>query len=145
MNYALIRHRIASHLPNNRPIRNAPTNQIHRQSRCFRNPRGVRGFKGSIEHIRLQRDVFYIADKTPRPESEPKLLRKRNDAVYFRTGPDQFFPLGDNSPASSDARYWNDPYVKRELLVGKAVFIYWPHTWNMPPFFPNFRRMKPIQ
>lgn len=70
---------------------------------------------------------------------------------------DQFFVLGDNSPASADGRLWNDrePYVERNLLIGKALFIYWPHAWptkyNIPirafgteirvPFWPNFRRM----
>jgi len=38
--------------------------------------------------------------------------------------------------------------VPRDLLIGKALFIYWPHSWNripyvnIPfPFFPNFGRM----
>jgi signal peptidase I len=56
---------------------------------------------------------------------------------------DQFFMLGDNSPKSRDSRAWGDEYfVRRELLIGKAFFIYWPHSWNVPvPFWPNFRRM----
>ena len=49
---------------------------------------------------------------------------------------DQFFALGDNSQQSKDSRLWSprpvwlDPtaefYVERELLIGKAVAIYWP-------------------
>ena len=68
---------------------------------------------------------------------------------------DQFFPLGDNSPYSLDARYWSvrgptEPeahhYVERDLLIGKALIIYWPHTWNSPiPFLPKFSRMGPIR
>ena len=56
---------------------------------------------------------------------------------------DQFFALGDNSPASSDARGWvGHHYVERENLVGKALFVYWPHSWWSPiPFLPNFKRM----
>ena len=63
---------------------------------------------------------------------------------------DQFFVLGDNSPASKDARLWDpkEQYVARELLTGKAVFIYWPHSLgkipgtSIPfPFFPNFKAM----
>jgi signal peptidase I len=52
---------------------------------------------------------------------------------------DQFFPLGDNSPQSKDARLWHEdgsfgtplvePSVERRLLTGKAFFIYWPHPW----------------
>jgi signal peptidase I len=60
---------------------------------------------------------------------------------------DQFFPLGDNSPASQDARSWGQPdYVARELLIGKALLIYWPHAWNRPVYFtPNFQRMGVIK
>jgi signal peptidase I len=49
---------------------------------------------------------------------------------------DQFFALGDNSQQSKDSRLWAprplwlDPtsefYVERELLIGKAMAIYWP-------------------
>jgi signal peptidase I len=32
--------------------------------------------------------------------------------------------------------------VHRDLLIGKALFIYWPHSWDWPvPLFPNFARM----
>ena len=80
---------------------------------------------------------------------------------------DQFFPMGDNSPESLDARCWagtkrqqqlprgvnqdawrwsDDSYVPRDLLVGKALVVFWPHSWNSPiPFLPNFKRMKLIR
>ncbi len=67
-------------------------------------------------------------------------------AVAFELNSDQFFVLGDNSPASSDARFWpGEHYVDRSLLVGKALFIYWPHPLNLPipmtnvsiPIVPN--------
>ena len=65
---------------------------------------------------------------------------------------DQYLPLGDNSPSSQDGRYWgNRHFVDRRLLVGKALYIYWPHSFDkirfsdsfsIPfPFFPNFARM----
>ena len=62
--------------------------------------------------------------------------------------------MGDNSPASADSRYFGK--VDRRLLIGKALYIYWPHPWwpdwavalhlagtdiNVP-FWPNFKRMK---
>lgn len=63
----------------------------------------------------------------------------------FRLDADQFFPMGDNSPQSLDARLWSAPkYVERRLLIGKALMVYWPHTWNSPPFWPNFNRMRMI-
>ncbi len=71
--------------------------------------------------------------------------------VKFALGPDKFFMLGDNSAYSSDGRFWRGGYwVNRDLLIGKALVIYWPHSWDkvtigghdIPfPFFPNFRKM----
>jgi len=67
---------------------------------------------------------------------------------------DQFLMLGDNSPYSKDSRLWPDDsislkfYVERQLLIGKALCIYWPHSWHripgtgVPfPYFPNFGDM----
>jgi signal peptidase I len=72
--------------------------------------------------------------------------------VAFVLDADQFLVLGDNSPESKDSRLWESehlPYhVSRELLMGKALFIYWPHSLDVVPgtsipvrFFPNFWRM----
>lgn len=113
---------------------------------------GMRGFKGTIDRIKMQRDVFYIADKTDRAGSDPLLLvPRKSDAVYFKTGPDQFFPLGDNSPESKDARIWDRDevpgtpnVVDRRLLIGKALFIYWPYG-QLAPRLPLFERFKLIR
>ncbi|MBC9889163.1 MAG: signal peptidase I [Opitutae bacterium] len=43
----------------------------------------------------------------------------------------KFFAMGDNSPHSSDSRYWG--FVPKEEMVGKALFIYYPFTlrWGL--------------
>ena len=69
--------------------------------------------------------------------------------VTFPLAADQFFVLGDNSPASADSRLWDHQhYVDRDMMIGKALFIYWPHSFDripgtgIPfPFFPNFKDM----
>ena len=38
--------------------------------------------------------------------------------------------LGDNRNNSSDARFWNNTYLKRENVIAKAVFKYWPWDHN---------------
>jgi signal peptidase I len=44
---------------------------------------------------------------------------------------DSFFAMGDNSPHSSDSRYWG--FVPKREMVGKAMFIYYPftHRWGI--------------
>ncbi|WP_315985746.1 signal peptidase I [Blastopirellula sp. J2-11] len=68
--------------------------------------------------------------------------------VSFTMEEDQYFPMGDNSAASFDGRLWpiGEQYVPGDLLIGKALFVYWPHSTHNPvPYFPNFRRMKFIE
>jgi signal peptidase I len=125
---------------------------------------GSRGAALAVNHLRVLRDIYYIADKSI-PYGEPvhdyddyaivpSLSRAQladffasperwetpeggsvfdsRQPARFELGPDQFFVLGDNSPASSDARLWpGHNYVDRELLVGKALFIYWPHPLRL--------------
>jgi signal peptidase I len=85
----------------------------------------------------------------------------------FELGEGQFLMLGDNSPSSSDSRAWSRYQVDRRLLIGKALYIYWPHGWETPwhvtipggpgstspipivggwrfPFYPDFSRMGRI-
>ena len=68
-------------------------------------------------------------------------------------------PVGTRISSSSsattapraDGRLWDSQYwVDRKLLIGKALFIYWPHSWDevtiagkdIPfPYFPNFKKM----
>jgi hypothetical protein len=72
-------------------------------------------------------------------------------SVEFPLAVDQFFVLGDNSPASKDSRLWENDhhYVEREMMIGEALFIYWPHGLNYIPgtripflgMFPNLKDM----
>jgi signal peptidase I len=126
---------------------------------------GVKGADVEARSLRVLRDVYYLAlerggqtnfdynlhvteEEIQSVFSDPlqwestELFEKRR-FVEFQMGEDEFFPLGDNSPQSKDARIWEPPpYVRRELLTGKALFIYWPHHWRRPvPFLPNFERM----
>ena len=66
---------------------------------------------------------------------------------YDDRGKDQFLPMGDNSAESLDGRVWAGPrFVERDMLIGRALFVFWPHSLNEPvPFFPNFKRMNFIR
>jgi signal peptidase I len=98
----------------------------------------------------------YFAEKiwrimrTPEEWATTPLFADRQDLLLPEHGPlnndpahrlnNQYLPLGDNSPQSSDARMWlHGPYVEQKMLLGKALFIYWPHPWK--GFLPNFSQM----
>ncbi len=81
--------------------------------------------------------------------------------------PQHYLMLGDNSAGSMDSRLWgarnpsrrlpDDHLVHEDLLVGKALFVYWPHAWEVPwnlqipntnvrvPFYPNFAKFRRIR
>ena len=99
---------------------------------------------GRIENAQAQ----IAADIQRTPDGRP--------AFDFDLQADQFFVLGDNSAASKDSRLWLEGHhVDRELLIGKAMAIFWPHavpaSWSVPvkiggaelrlPSWPNFGRM----
>ena len=140
---------------------------------------GVAGGAAEVTHLRVLRDVYYIADRGQGPYgtiSESSDIDPLPRFIYggdfptpvpvdYELQADEFFALGDNSPKSKDSRLWtgvladgrSEHFVRRELLIGKAMFIYWPHYWAPDwavtlrlsrafsievPFWPNVQRMK---
>jgi len=73
-------------------------------------------------------------------------MAKNRQAYNFDMEKDWYFPMGDNSAASSDARSWNEHHTPERLFIGRAVMVFWPHYWNAPvPFLPNVQRMGLIR
>jgi signal peptidase I len=117
-------------------------------------------------------------------EIREDLVAEYGDDLYFALDDDEYLMLGDNSPASKDSRLFDNysrpmrgisssRYAVRDFdLIGKAMFIFWPHgvpflnggkgfgimghsgqgraldAKKYPlyrlPFYPNFSRMKVI-
>ena len=132
---------------------------------------GAEGAELRINRLKVLRDIYYVApvamgrrgpniqnetgirsvpltfiyDNPSKWATDGKELfsRERESKPVFELGPGHYFPMGDNSPASQDARIWSGPkFVDEEYLIGRAMFIYWPHSLNRPvKYFPNFRRM----
>ena len=117
-------------------------------------------FKGSANSSYLENEIGEPVEKIEQLHNNPELwsgeeaiaiFRKKKGATepmfelkdYEDDAKDQFLPMGDNSPKSLDGRVWPGPnFVDRELLIGRAMLIYWPHTLNKPiKYFPNFKRM----
>ena len=106
---------------------------------------GSQGAQFSVDALRIYRDVFFIA--TDFDKGMARGIRNESGGVTFKMEENQYFVLGDNSPASKDGRLWRDKstdphWVDRDLLIGKALFIYWPHSRaDIFPFCPNLPRM----
>jgi signal peptidase I len=122
---------------------------------------GVKGSAATVSHLRIMRDVYYtsIDDKNSafinKSHSEAHLLKDEKEPLK-----DQFFMCGDNSPNSLDSRLWPQQFfVERRNLIGKATYVFWPHSWPTGiskkfdvglfsidlPFWPNFSRMRLIR
>jgi signal peptidase I len=98
--------------------------------------------RAAISHIAIFRDIYYTIG------SGAGKLAHAAQGNPFTLGADEFFVLGDNSPASYDSRFWfgdgignnNRSYrpgiVPRDYLVGKAVFVYWPSGFRPMRSFP---------
>jgi signal peptidase I len=127
------------------------------------------GVKMKLSHLNIFRDIYYIATNRQEELNDyirmpPQLLsgnfedffsdpgqwkyldRSNMRSVQFPLDENEFFAMGDNSAKSADSRIWGT--IPRDLLIGKAFFVYWPHSWHRVPgtsipfpFFPNFSRM----
>lgn len=51
---------------------------------------------------------------------------KDNYTGSFTVPEDCYFMMGDNRDDSFDSRYWDNPYVDRDDILGKAIFKYYP-------------------
>ena len=79
------------------------------------------------EKVEIQNGLVYIND-SEKPLDEPYI----NDPPNGNYGPYNvpegcYFMLGDNRDESKDARFWNNTYVKKEKIVGKAWLKYYPN------------------
>jgi len=75
-------------------------------------------------------DVYYSKDSMDEVSKQGHLSRRRTAGYEFGFAgkpmvvpPNSFFCMGDSRDNSEDSRYWG--FVPRELIVGRAMFVYW--------------------
>tara|TARA_Y100001933_G_scaffold265062_1_gene334871 strand:+ start:49513 stop:51195 length:1683 start_codon:yes stop_codon:yes gene_type:complete len=121
----------------------------------------IQGVAATITQLDLDRDLYYSSGPNPYRKALGVLYKTGSDRhgepAMLQT--DQFYCLGDNSPSSSDGRFWTDvnPWIEqrmlsdkkqvtgvvpRELMIGKAFFVYFPAPHRLTPttmgIIPNF-------
>ncbi|MFN9463496.1 MAG: signal peptidase I, partial [Planctomycetota bacterium] len=128
---------------------------------------GIRGGSATIQRARVFRDIFYtnaafggiVSSRYDQPVNirdtkDPYRTAIGNtpenysfDGNEYQLGPDDYFPMGDNTQASSDARLWESHGQPGRLMIGRAVMVFWPHYWyyGRIPFIPNFQRFGLIR
>lgn len=87
------------------------------------------GLPGETVHIKNGK-VYINNSKKPLKEDylKEEWVEGNNFSEPFKVPKDSYFCMGDNRNVSNDARYWNKKYVKRNKILAKAEFAYWP--WN---------------
>jgi signal peptidase I len=93
---------------------------------------GSAGASVKVDSIQLWRDTYYT-DREPGslvrgsdwafPDKWAP-LRENNHLQTYYVYPGHYLCLGDNSPESSDSRYWG--LVPSRLLLGRALMVYFP-------------------
>ncbi|MCU0713577.1 MAG: signal peptidase I [Pirellula sp.] len=109
--------------------------------------RNMHGISANELRRKMPSDVLdrFALASDPAAWGKSEMISKRS-TYEFQMMEDWFFPMGDNSAASYDARSWRDHHTPQRLMIGRAVVVFWPHFWNAPiPFFPNFQRMGLIR
>jgi signal peptidase I len=113
---------------------------------------GVQGGAINVTKLKLWRDTYYTLDPR-RPDnnlsredwSDPERwgsLRSL-EATTFYVQPGHYICLGDNSPESADSRSWGE--VPERLLLGRALFVYYPFYCPIWPLSSPVNRVGPIK
>ena len=82
------------------------------------------------EKVTIIDSQIYINDsETPLEEDYLKEEWIRATGPYeFEVPEDSYLVLGDNRNDSYDARYWENTYVTKEAIIGKAYVVYYPFS-----------------
>ncbi|MCL2349280.1 MAG: S26 family signal peptidase [Planctomycetaceae bacterium] len=137
---------------------------------------GAKNAQVRLDRLILKRDIYYIATDgnpliscdniiAPSFNSEESLRNLMSDPNRWESfgktrtheiklGKGEFFALGDNTAKSSDSRMWAaanpnvSSYVPEKFLIGRAIFVAWPHGLPIPgtsiPVIPNVGKMRSI-
>lgn len=82
------------------------------------------------ETVTIMDGKVYIDDSEV-PLEEPYLKEEwtvKTGPYVFEVPEGHYFCMGDNRNRSADAREWKNPYVAKDKIIGKALWIYFPFS-----------------
>ena len=80
------------------------------------------------ETVTVKQGQVYINDSdVPLDESDYIVTTPLGDFGPYKVPEGAYFMMGDNRNNSMDSRYWNQPYVYKDKILGKAWVRYFPH------------------
>lgn len=68
--------------------------------------------------------VYVNGEKLDEPYLKEQM--ETPEEMSFHVPEGSYFMMGDNRNESYDSRYWDDPYIKKDQIVARAVFRFWP-------------------
>lgn len=71
--------------------------------------------------------VFIDGNNTPLQEDYLKEIPEGSYGPYIVPA-DCYFMLGDNRNISADSRYWENTFVMKDKIIGKAILSYYPNV-----------------
>lgn len=78
------------------------------------------------ETVTIKEGKVYINDSTDALDDSFLPEPMEGDFGPYEVPDGCYFMLGDNRNWSKDSRFWNNTYVTRDQILGKAVFRYYP-------------------
>lgn len=90
----------------------------------------VIGLPGDKVEIKKDGSVFVNSEKI----DEPYVKYNSGDSGTYTVPENKYFFLGDNRANSKDSRYWNESYISKKDILGKAQLRVYP--------FSSFGKLK---
>lgn len=78
------------------------------------------------EKVTIKDNEVYINDSTEPLKDEFIKEPMESPDMEFEVPEDCYFMMGDNRNNSHDSRYWQNHFVRKDEILGKAVFKYFP-------------------
>jgi len=95
---------------------------------------GIQGGRAAFRAVRILRDLYYTDDGVYGVVPDGGTAQGARETLPVALGPDDYFLLGDNSPASTDSRLFGA--IKAARLIGRPVAVVWPDPHWIEPVGP---------